>query len=146
VGELEAHRGRIEIAKARRDIGRCADIESECQRRNQRQVGFGDPVEFRCELGSARRRRAKRVELNGEMAVLPDRVDERGGSGNFAKICGVGSDGGGGRRCAAELLCYAEELAPGFVDRRRVPTERLLLLGDVAVVVDAGDGQGSHDV
>src|SRR6185503_20017453 len=42
---------------------------------------------------------------------------------------------------SADLLGEAEELAPGLIDGVGIASVRVILLGDVAVVVDAGDGQ-----
>jgi len=116
VCEFEPHRGRIEVAQSRRHVSACADIESKCKCGHELEVRGGDAVELRRELGGARRWRSERIELHSEVAVLTDRVDERRGASNFAKVDGVR----GYRRRAlvptAEVLGEAEKLAPGLVD------------------------------
>ena len=122
-----------------------------CRRSNRRaptpgtccEIRFGDAVELRLQLGRAGRRRAERIELDREMAVALDRVDERGGAGDFAKQRRVVARRGAGTG-ASELFGDAEKLAPGFVDRRRIATVCLVHLGDLAVVENAGDGKAGH--
>ena len=119
VRELEAHRGRVEIAKSRGDVGGRADIEAERERRDELQVGFGDAVELGRQLCGAGRRRAERIELYGEVAVLADRVDERGGAGDLAKVDGIGGDGRR-RRCRRRRAARRSGRT-GARTRRRTP-------------------------
>src|SRR4030095_2688022 len=95
-----------------------ANVESNCQCRHELEVGLGDAVEFRRQLGGTRWRRSERIELHGEVSVLTNGIDERRSAGNLAKVSGTRRNRRRGLVDAAELFGEAEELAPGLVDRR----------------------------
>src|SRR5215218_2094870 len=144
MSELEAHRRGVEVAQARGDVRSRSDIEAQGERRDELQVGLGDAVKLGRQLGGTRGRPSERIELHGQVAVLPDCIDEGGRARNLAKVDGIRGNGGGRVAASAKLLGEAEELAPGFVDRRRVATVRLENFGDVAVVEHARYGGAGH--
>ena len=53
VRELEPHRRRIDVAKARDDVRPGPDVEAECERGDELQVGLGDAVKLRQQLRGA---------------------------------------------------------------------------------------------
>jgi hypothetical protein len=141
--ELVADRRRVPLAQDLDRLGRGgAPLEADRAARDAGQVGLGDPVERRLELRRAGRLGAERVDAHRAVTELPDRGDERRRAGRGAQHRGVGDRRaavGGPLRAAAELLGEAEELTPRLVHERRVAPVGLVGLGDVAVVVHAGD-------
>ena len=74
--ELVAQGAAVEITRALNDVGRGASaIVAERRRRNQREIGLGQPVELRLELSRAGRSRPERVDLDGEVAVALNGAD-----------------------------------------------------------------------
>jgi hypothetical protein len=98
-------------------------------------------VEFRLELGGARRRRSERIELNGQVSVSLDRADQRPGTGRFSQEGGITPLAG-----ATPPSCSAspEELTPRLVDGEWVAPIPLEGLGDEAVVENARHGKATH--
>ena len=70
------------------------------------------------------------------MTVSLNGADQRGGAGDLAE---EGFVNDALARPAGKALGKAKELTPRFLDGRRIPTIRLVQLGDVSVVECAGD-------
>ena len=68
------------------------------------EVGLGDAVELGGELDRAAGRRAERIDLHGEVAVVADRLHERRGRGDLAQVGDVDvADDRRGRRAVAAV-------------------------------------------
>ena len=121
---------------------------------NRLQVGLGQPPVRRAQILGARRRRTKRIELHGVVAVAADGLLQRGGRGHFPEerdVVGRATGRSGrwrsrraGRTLPEQRLGDAEVLAPRLVHTGGVVTITLELFGKNAVVENARDGSGHN--
>ena len=145
VRDLEAEVRGIAAAEQRDDVGGGGPVlEAHRRARNPGEVLVGDAVELGRQLGRAERRRPQRVDPHGEVPVDANRLHERGRARHPSQHLRIGHARRAAGRAAAHLLRHPEELPPRLVHRRRVAPERLVHLGDVPVVVHAGDGSARH--
>ncbi len=134
--ELDAERAGVDRAQALDGVEGGVVVEPEGGAGDRAQVVLADPVELGRQLGGAERWRPQRIELDGEVAVLPDRLHQPRRAGDFAERRGGGD---GGLRAAAQALGELEELTPGGVDGGGIALKALEQLRDVRVVECARD-------
>ena len=140
--ELEADRGGVDSSQPRDGVGGgVVGVETERRAGDRGEISLGYAMEFGLKLGSASRGRAKRVDLNRQMAVLADGLNEGGGAGDLAQIRWIGGCRG---HATAELGGHGEELAPGLVHGGGIALETLLHFGHVSVVERGDDRQNGH--
>ena len=145
--ELESDARRVERAQMLDHIGRGAKlVEAERGAGDRGEVGGGESVERRRQLGSAGRRTAERIERDLEVPVLAYRMHERRGAGDFAQVRRIERRGRArrGGRTAGERERHLEILAPRIVDRCGIAAIPLVHLGDVAVVERTRDRARAH--
>ena len=131
-------------------------IVAERRARNRPKVVVSQTVELGGQFVRARRRCAKRIELHRIVAVVPNRLLQRGGPSHLLEQVEIGGRRTGGgrrrRRCIVasgargrkKRLGNAEILAPGLVHTGWIATITLELFNDDAIVEDAGNGRRAH--
>ena len=109
------------------------------------EVGLGDAVKFRLELGGPRGGRAERVELDAQVTVLPNGLNEGRRACDLAKVGGIGCGGGRWAAAPSELPGHCKKLSPGLVHGGRIVLETLPHLGHVSIVERGDDRQNGHE-
>src|SRR5690606_29020919 len=151
--ELDAELGGVQPAKARHRVGGGGlVVEAKRGAGDSGEIRVGDPVEFGLQLRCAEGRGAERIELDIQVAVLPDRLNQPRGPRNLAQVGRIESGRRGAPRSnhgswrgAREPTAYLEVLPPRLIHREWVAEKRLVHLFDVGVVESAGDRKVAHD-
>src|SRR6185312_2660539 len=110
---------------------------------NRREHGLRYTMALGAQLGRSRRRTAERIYRDRQMSIRTDCVEQRRCAGGCAKCVRTNRCLTCGTR-PAEPFGETEELAPGFIYRRRIALVCVVNFGDVAVVEDARYGFATH--
>ncbi len=143
--ELDGEIARVAVLETLGDVtARGKMRKPERRTRDEREIVLGDAIVLDREFRGARRRRAKRVELDREISVSPNRVQISRNTHDLAREILIGRRTQGIRDTSAKLGGEAEELAPRFLDGSGVAAEIVVLLSYVCVVEDRRDDGIGH--